>query len=292
MDAEKILVVGLPPFDAGKTTLCKALIYGLREAGIDLVPFKPHSGISYWYQYDVFKDNLSKGSLVCSDIIDLEKAARTQIPLEVLNPVNRLCSPILNLGISEERLAFQEFVAERFTQHDGTTHKDIYLLKWDAKVSKMLDMRSYYLNIKRNAEKIIYIKRFQDLVKAYSDNFDKATSSCYKCIKERHFVIESFNDAACPFSGSEDCEKVLCASSDTILQFDSNKYFSAIESHEGEKSKLQLTVLDIYSPSLITNKFQIQPLNSHERDNPAKLIENYSKIIKQLTKDKVTHQIP
>jgi predicted P-loop ATPase/GTPase len=41
----KILVVGLKPYDSGKTTLCKALIYGFKKAGIDFIPFKPHSGI-------------------------------------------------------------------------------------------------------------------------------------------------------------------------------------------------------------------------------------------------------
>lgn len=43
--SRKILVVGLQAYDAGKTTLCKGLIYGFKKAGITLVPFKPHSGV-------------------------------------------------------------------------------------------------------------------------------------------------------------------------------------------------------------------------------------------------------
>ena len=95
--SKKILVVGLQPHDAGKTTLCKALIYGFKEAGVTLVPFKPHSGISYWTQFDAFQRSLRRSTLLSSDIMELEAAAESQIPLEVLNPVNRLSSPILDI---------------------------------------------------------------------------------------------------------------------------------------------------------------------------------------------------
>jgi GTPase SAR1 family protein len=47
LSAVKILVVGLQTHDAGKTTLCKALIHGFKKFDVNLVPFKPHSGISY-----------------------------------------------------------------------------------------------------------------------------------------------------------------------------------------------------------------------------------------------------
>ena len=53
MSAIKILVLGLDPYDAGKTTFCKALIYGFKDRGLNLVPFKPHSGISYWNQFEI-----------------------------------------------------------------------------------------------------------------------------------------------------------------------------------------------------------------------------------------------
>lgn len=44
--SRRILVVGFQVHEAGKTTLCRALIHGFKEAGVRLVPFKPHSGIS------------------------------------------------------------------------------------------------------------------------------------------------------------------------------------------------------------------------------------------------------
>jgi len=179
------LVVGFRLVDAGKTTLCKALIHGFKKAGVTLVPFKPHSGISYWSQFDTFQRSLTMSALVSNDIIELEAAAESRIPLEVLNPVNRLSGPVLDRGIPEEKLVFQEFIAERFTYHDGLAHKSIYYLNGNVNLTRLRDMQTFYLRIRRCAEKTCFIRRFEDLVEAYRKNFDKATSSCFERIRNR-----------------------------------------------------------------------------------------------------------
>ena len=283
--SRKILVVGLQPHDAGKTTLCKALIYGFKEAGVALVPFKPHSGIGYWSQFDVFQRNLVNGSLLSSDIMDLEAAAQSRIPLEVLNPVNRLSCPVPDTGMLEEELAFHEFIVERFTHHDGIAHRNVYYLNGALNLSRLRDMQTFYVRIKRNAQKIHFIRKFEDLVEAYSKNFDKATSSCYARLRNMPLIVESFNDAAYPFNHAEDCDTVLCVASNTILQFEERNYFEAIESHGREKPRLQLTVSHVYAPSMIKARFAVQPLTTDERNDPAKLTQNYSEVIKKAVED-------
>jgi predicted P-loop ATPase/GTPase len=283
--SKRILVVGLQPNDAGKTTLCKALIHGFKETGVTLVPFKPHSGIGYWSQFDVFQRNLADGSLLSSDIMELEGAAHSQIPLEVLNPVNRLSHPVPDTGMLEEKLAFQEFIAERFTHHDGLTHRNVYYFNGALNLGRLRDMQTFYLGIKRNAQKIHFIRKFEDLVEAYSMNFDKATSSCYARLRNMPLIVESFNDAAYPFNHAEDCDTVLCVASNTVLQFEERRYFEAIESHGREKPKLQLTLSQVYAPSLIRTRFIVQPLTTDERNDPAKLTQNYSEVIKKVAGD-------
>jgi predicted P-loop ATPase/GTPase len=120
----KILVVGLQPYDAGKTTLCRALIHGFKEAGINLVPFKPHSGISYWNQFDSFERSAAEGTLLSSDIRELDAAAESQIPLEVLNPVNRVSVPWdLNLSHYDYIERYVQFLSEHLT-HGDTDRRD------------------------------------------------------------------------------------------------------------------------------------------------------------------------
>jgi len=283
--SKRILVVGFQTNDAGKTTLCKALIYGLKEAGVTLVPFKPHSGIGYWSQFDVFQRNLENGTLLSSDIMSLEAAAQSRIPLEVLNPVNRLSCPVPDTGMMEEKLAFQEFIAERFTHHDGVAHRNIYYLNGALNLSRLRDMQTFFVRMRRNAERTHFIRKFEDLVEAYSKNFDRATSSCYACLGNMPLVVESFNDAAYPFNHAGDCDTVLCVASNTILWFDGRRYFEAIESHGREKPRLQLTVPHVYAPSLIKARFIVQPLTTGERNDPSKLTQNYSEVIKKVAKD-------
>jgi len=283
--SKRILVVGLQPNDAGKTTLCKALIHGFKENGVALVPFKPHSGIGYWSQFDVFQRNLLNGSLISGDIMDLEEAAQSQMPLEVLNPVNRLSYPVPDTGLPEEKLAFQEFIAERFTHHDGIGHRNVYYLNRTLNLSRLRDLQTFYLKIKRNAQKTHFIRKFEELVEAYSKDFDKATSSCYSRLRNMPLIVESFNDAAYPFNHAEECDTVLCVASNTILWFDGPRYFEAIDSHGREKPKLQLTLSQVYAPSLIRTRFIVQPLTTGEINDPAKLTQNYSEVIKKVAED-------
>lgn len=284
MSAMRILVVGLQPHNAGKTTVCKALIYGFKQSGVNLVPFKPHSGISYWSQFDTFQESLIRGTLLSSDIIELEQAAHSGLRLEILNPANRLSSPILDRGVQEEMLVFREFVAERFTRYDGNGPGNVYYLNGTINFSHMRGMRGFSSAIRKNAEKTVFIRNFEQLVKAYLDNFDRATSSCHKCLEGKALVVESFNDAAYPFNGAEDCGVVLCVSSNIVLQLKADEYFRAIELRGQQKAKLQLTTADVYASSLVERKYDLQPLTDEERKDPKRLVENYSKIIDELVK--------
>lgn len=283
MNSEKVLIVGLQPYDAGKTTLCRALMRGFREAGIDAAPFKPHSGISYWNQFDVFQKNMKMNRLVCEDIIELEEAAQSTLPLEILNPVNRLSAPTATRHLPQERLAFEEFLAERFTHHDGTAHASVYYMKKALGSSKMRGISSYSQSMRRAGE-IRPIGNFQDLVRAYDQNFDRATMSCYEHLRDRTLVVESFNDAAYPFRGAKESDVVLCVSPSTVMQLETDRYFGALEMHEGTRSKLQLTLSDIYAPSLVIDTFRIQPLTAEEQRDPKILTRNYTNIISKIVR--------
>jgi predicted P-loop ATPase/GTPase len=221
----------------------------------------------------------------CSLCMELEEAARSGLPLELLNPVNRLSSPTLHREATEERLAFREFVAQRFTHYDGRRCRSIYYLNGTINTSRMRGMNDFFLAIKSNAEKTIFIRNFQQLVKAYVDNFERATGSCYRYLQDKPLIVESFNDAAYPFSRTEDCNVVLCVSSNTALRFKAREYFKAIELRGQQKPKAQLTTTDVYSSTLVERKYEFQPLTNDERRDPAELAANYSEIIDDLADD-------
>lgn len=99
-------------------------------------------------------------------------------------------------------------------------------------------------------------------MQAYADNFDKATFSCYRYVGDRRLLVESFNDAAYPFNEAGDCNAVLCVCPSIVLRLAAKQYFKAIELCGRQKSKLQLTVSDIYSSSLVERQYRVDPLAS------------------------------
>lgn len=179
-------------------------------------------------------------------------------------------------------MVFREFVAQRFTRYDRTKPAHVYYLNGTMNFTDMRDMREFYVAIREKAEKVVFIRNLQQLVKAYLDNFDKATSTCCRFLEDKPLLVESFNDAAYPCNGAENCDSVLGVSSEVILQFKVNEYFKAIELRKQQKPKLQLTTADIYGSSLIQRKYRVQPLSNQERKEPARLIDNYSEIIDDL----------
>jgi hypothetical protein len=58
------------------------------ESGVNLIPFKPHFG-GHWTQFATFREGLVRRILLSSDIIELEQAARSGIPLEILELAKR-----------------------------------------------------------------------------------------------------------------------------------------------------------------------------------------------------------
>ena len=121
----------------------------------------------------------------------------------------------------------------------------------------------------------------------------KLSVPAFVCIEDKHLlsrssefqvriIIESFNDAAYPFAKADECDIVLCVSNDTIFLFERDGYFSAIESYSGRKSKLQLTLSDIFKQSLVKQTFHIQPLTKQEQNDSTKLKENYFEIAQVL----------
>ncbi|MFQ6085985.1 MAG: hypothetical protein ACE5OY_06965 [Candidatus Bathyarchaeia archaeon] len=86
----RTLIVGLQKSEAGKTTVARALLYTLRERGLDACGFKPKASNTIWYDYEVVHEALSQGRLYGSDSKLLKKASGTDLPEEVISPIHRL----------------------------------------------------------------------------------------------------------------------------------------------------------------------------------------------------------
>ena len=205
-----IFIFGLLQESSGKTVISSALARGMINRGIRTRVFKPRSGHNLWYQYDVFLKCKKEGRLFCEDIIKLRKACKCSLPLEVLNPVDALMSP-LNVKAFLERKAinrlylledntFLHLIAERYTTcKDGIKHLLCINLKALKSNFTMIDLE-YIRKLEKHAEKVLYINSPDEWNSIFQDYGPEAIRSCYAKVSEEadYVIVEGFNDAVCP----------------------------------------------------------------------------------------------
>jgi predicted P-loop ATPase/GTPase len=125
-----ILVNGLMAYQAGKTTLVRAILLRAREAGDDFVAMKPRSAHNYWEHYDHSRAVQDMGLLVSLDAITLHALSRDPPDVSLLNPYHQMVCPLDPLRLKEEEehmLGDTEdgILAERLT--DARGHSTLFV---------------------------------------------------------------------------------------------------------------------------------------------------------------------
>jgi len=205
-----VFVFGFLPESPGKTVISSALARGLKNRGIRTCVFKPRSGHNLWYQHDAFLRCKKEGRLFCEDIIKLRRACGSSLPIEVLNPVDALMSPLDVRGFLErnavsrlyllEQDVFSHLVAERYTIcKDKVKHILCVNMKALEPRFVMTDLE-YIRKLKEHADKILYLNSLDEWSSIFKDYGPKAIRSCYRKISEEadYLIVEGFNDAVCP----------------------------------------------------------------------------------------------
>ena len=142
----------------------------------------------------------------------LRDACKCSLPIEVMNPVDALMSPLNVKTFLERKMmtqlylfepeTFLHLIAERYTLcKDGIKH--ILSVNMEAIKSKspyvMRDLE-YVKRLEENADKVLYLKNLNEWNSVFQDYGSKAIRSCYRRVSEKAecVIIEGFNDAVCP----------------------------------------------------------------------------------------------
>jgi len=282
-----VFVFGLLPESPGKTVISSALARGMINRGIRTCVFKPRSGHSFWYQYDAFLKCKKEGTLFCEDIIELRKACKCSLPLEILNPVDALMSPlnvkefIKRNAISQLYLfepdVFLHMVAERYTIcKDGIKH--LLCINMKALKSRLAMTDSEYIrNLKKLADKILYLNspdEWNNIFKAYGP---EAIRSCYQKVSEKadYVVVEGFNDAVCP-EKSLRFDLVIGVAPGVTIFYDAQKFHWVMETLEDlGKDPSGLRAKDIVKYLKMVKILRISAL-------PSSCLKNYDSLSEKL----------
>lgn len=241
-----LLVVGLLPHESGKTTFASSLVEEAKERGIDVGVSKPVSGFSGWYQYDYVVKSIEKRLLIGEDVYRLHEAAKSSDPIEIESPVVSLL-----LTPDPERVEWKSA---------AYTSLALQYLILAVRVTNINQSRHYYVpqNIERTTTTLR--KEVEKLVAAVNPRqigvedierlllaSRKDADECLNYIKQKHefTVIESYNNAAAPTTGSVESDIVVAIAPGKAAVFSGSNYRKAIIALSDLKEPWKVTTEDI-----------------------------------------------
>jgi len=274
-----ILVVGLLPYDSGKTTLAKSLVLKARELGVDVGVSKPITAVNGWYQYESVLRSMELGVLVGNDIYSLHSAANSSDPIEVEGAVVSLLMPPDPERIGWQSSAytalslFDQVVCIRVTEIGSEGVEETRHFYAPSNIHKLSD------TLKSEVQKLLdslrpeAVEVTQEQVEGILLNSYKLADDCLKCITEKHslVVVESYSNAAAPAQSSLDAKIVIAVAPGKAAIYDGELYRKALMAISGIKEPWLTTteeVIKLLKPLLTIELKPVCMSNSKEAGIP------------------------
>jgi predicted P-loop ATPase/GTPase len=233
----RILIVGLTPHDAGKTTVARALTSELVSRGYRVGVSKPIAGHNLWYQRGSVRNSMELGILVGEDAVELKRSSGSEDPVEAINPVDIALAPLdpepflKNLRGYHEALSsltLSTVMMRITTCMDRKIYTTHYIVgrrvgRTPAAVRAVIEAIA-----SRISPKPIDIN--PELVEQLAIAGYMGAEACYRAIAGKHqiLVIESFNDAASPLIDPGDIDTVLAVTPGKILLYSGAQYLNTL----------------------------------------------------------------
>ena len=251
-----VLVVGLLPYDSGKTTLAKSLVLKAKELGVDVGVSKPITAVNGWYQYESVLRSIELGVLVGNDIYTLHSAASSSDSIEVESAVVSLLMPPDPERVGWQSSAytafslFEQVVCLRVTGigAEGTETKHFYV---PSNIYKLPDTLKNETNRLLDSLQPEAVEATQEQVEDILLNSYKLADDCLRCVTEKHslVVVESYSNAAAPTQSSLNAKAVIAVAPGKAAIYDGELYRKAL-----------MAISDIKEPWLTTTEEVIKLL--------------------------------
>lgn len=259
----QVLIVGLLPYDSGKTSLAESLVIEATQRGLDVGVSKPISAVSGWYQYEYLVRSIEFGILVGEDMHRLHNAAKSSDPLEVEGPFVSLLMPP-----DPERVDWQssvymalslldQIVVMRVTGIEGTKH--FYVPLNIRKLSNTLKEEVEKLLRSLHPKAVAVGREFTNemLLKSY-----EIADECLDYIANKHefVVVESYNNAAAPTHGSLNATAVVAITPSKAAIYEGDLYRKALIAISDIKEPRQTTTEEILRLLKPAKTIELKPL--------------------------------
>ncbi len=260
-----VLIVGLLPYDSGKTSLAESLITEAVEVGLDVGVSKPVTAVSGWYQYNTLIRSIELGLLVGEDMYRLHNAANSSDPLEFEGPVVSMHMPP-----DPERVDWQSSAYMSFSLLDQIVAIRITSVKENKHFYVPSNIKRLTNTLKGEAEKLLSSLHPKP-VEISRENIDemlvKATEYADECLehitnKHEFIVVESYNNAAAPTHGSLKATAVVAVAPSKAAIYEGDLYRKALMAISDIKEPWQSTTEEILCLLRPTRTIELNPTPS------------------------------
>ncbi|MFQ6124489.1 MAG: hypothetical protein ACE5R6_07800 [Candidatus Heimdallarchaeota archaeon] len=256
---KKVLIVGLLKADSGKTTFSRGLICALKERNINIIPFKPVSGHNFYFQFDTLQENVRNQCLFSHDIDTLIASAQTQLPVELLNPVDRLLVPLdFEKYIQFPRQYFTHIekvdtlLLQRMSflrDRNRLQLDNVYLINKPA-TDKVLWTPQLIEEILKGADQVIEMEDLYQLVTYHAKYFEEITTTAFNAVGERAelILIESLNDVACPARCATSADIIIAVVPGWALFYSPKDFFRTLNLQQQLKGEQRPILMEDLCP--------------------------------------------
>ncbi|MFO7968183.1 MAG: ATPase [Archaeoglobaceae archaeon] len=260
----QILVVGLLPFDSGKTSMACSLISEARERGYDVGVSKPLSSMSGWYQHSCVDRSIDYGKLIGSDIYKLHEAAASSDPIEHEAPVVSLLMPPDPERVeweSKEYLGMNlpsQLVVIRVTNMKGTKH--YYVPPNAERLTNTMkeEVRKVVDSVENPVEADL------EFVNELLFNSYVIADEFLKSVADKHdlMIVESYNNAAAPTAKSLNTRSVIAIAPGKAAIYSGELYRKALTAVSSIKEPWKTTAEEILKLMRPFKTIELKPSSS------------------------------
>jgi len=219
-----VLIVGLLPFDSGKTSLAVSLISEALERGMDVGVVKPVTAFSGWYQYSSVLRSVEMGKLVGEDVYRLHVHARSGDPIELESPV-----VFMHMPPDPERVEWKSSYYTAMSLNEqivalriGSNHHYV-----PANLNRLTGA------MRRVARRLIETLKptpLDDVGDVLLKLGEFANDSVEEIAKRHEMtVVESYNNASAPTWSSLNADAVVLVAPSKVAIYEGERYRKAVE---------------------------------------------------------------
>ncbi len=265
----RLLIIGMIPFDSGKTQLAIRIGEHLVSQGEHVEYFKPLSGHNYWYKYRHTMKCIETGQLVSYDASRVRERVPSRVSPLFTNPVHTLFvparlerpdKPYLNsLGFG----GWDSFmVLQRFTRADGEQERSTVLVARDLVEQRKVMIAPEEVHRLTAEVETVDVKSLEEAQAYERTNFDRAVESAFERVESKAdtVLIESFNDSVWPWEGLTHVGAVVLVGPGHAFMYDPEKMRrAALLVRRGDAPLREVTFLRVEDLLRPVKSFHLSP---------------------------------